>query len=73
MKTIRVEVPETNLDVSDDQMAQLQFPIDPLSERQKFGVDLFLLTLELLRTFALFCMDKYEFMPLAICESVPQV
>ena len=47
----RVEVPETNLDISDDQMAQLQSAIDPLSESHEFGVDLFLQTLELLRTF----------------------
>ena len=47
----RVEVPETNLDISDDQMAQLHSEIDPLSESHEFGVDLFLQILELLRTF----------------------
>ena len=46
-----VEVPPTDIGLSDQQVEDLQSAVDPLSESQEFGVDLYLQTLELILSF----------------------
>ena len=46
-----VEVPATELDISSEQMSELQATINPVGESEDFGIDLFVQTLELLHSF----------------------
>ena len=46
-----VEVPQTELEISDDQIAELQSLVNPLEESLEFGVDLYLRVLQLLLSF----------------------
>ena len=46
-----VEVPATDLDISPEQISELQSTVDPLGESEEFGVDLFMQTVEILQSF----------------------
>ena len=46
-----VEVPSTNLGLTDEQIAELQSVVDPLSESSEFGVDLYFRALDLIISF----------------------
>lgn len=46
-----VEVPPTNLALSDEQLAELQSSVNPLDDSDEFGVDLYLRTLDLIQSF----------------------
>ena len=46
-----VEVPQTELEISDDQIAELQSLVNPLEESLEFGVDLYLRVLQPLLSF----------------------
>lgn len=46
-----VEVPPTDLDLSDEQIAELQSDVSPLSESSDFGVDLYLQAKDLIISF----------------------
>ena len=46
-----VEVPPTELDLSPDNISELQSIVDPLSESEEFGIDLFMQTLQIVETF----------------------
>lgn len=46
-----VEVPPTDIGLSDEQMEELQSTVDPLKESQEFGIDLYLQTVQLILSF----------------------
>ena len=46
-----VEVPATELDISPEQTTELQSTVNPLGESDNFGIDIFMQTLEVLRSF----------------------
>lgn len=46
-----VEIPPTNLALSDEQLAELQSSINPLDDSDEFGIDLFTSALELIQSF----------------------
>ena len=46
-----VEVPPTELDLSPDNISELQSIVDPLSESEEFGIDLFMQTLQIIEAF----------------------
>ena len=46
-----VEVPPTELNLSPENISELQSRVNPLSESEEFGVDLFMQTLQILQAF----------------------
>ena len=46
-----VEVPATELDISAEQLAELQSTVDPLGQSEGFGINLFMQTVEMLQSF----------------------
>ena len=46
-----IEIPPTELDISNDQLQQLRAQVNPLSNSDEFGVDLYTRTLAIIRSF----------------------
>jgi len=46
-----IEIPSTELDISNDQLQQLQAEVNQLSNSNEFGVDLYTHTLAIIRSF----------------------
>jgi hypothetical protein len=46
-----VEIPPTELDLSSENISELQSSVNPLSESDDFGVDLFMQTLQIVQAF----------------------
>ena len=49
-----VEIPATELDISPEQASELRSTVNPLAESENFGIDLFVQTVEVLRSFVFF-------------------
>ncbi len=46
-----VRIPQTGIQLSEQNMASLRQRIDPLSDSDNFGIELYIQTLDFLRTF----------------------